>query len=262
MRSLQGKPYSSGAIEFSYAENDWAANWYEKNAEKLKDTRRIEINPNKVALVVNSSEDSNPDDYGWLDRVQTILDSADRVYLRVLSQCFRFQRAVHKISDTREIVTLGTQTDVESYARKHWDRIKYFFCNRYDGFSFEIKKMVTYRKDSDAKLRSMDLITRVGTKSGEETSQLSFLATGSGASNEIINWRNSIAEGAGGRFDQDELQIRIKIGQFTQPLTFLHEVRQEFNNDSYEFEGDQLKREIAKIFRQHEEQKQQDSPDP
>lgn len=249
MKVLKGKLFPSGNIEFSFVENEWAYRWYESNAAKSGATGRIEFNPAKISIDISLSANLDDEEFGWLDHIKTILDASDKVYLRVVDKCFRFQRAVHQISKTREIMVLGSQADINSYAQKHWSTVNYFFVDRFEGYVFEIKKMVTQRAGSETTTKPMDLSVKVGTDESEQTSQLSFIGTGSGAPVEIVDWRKSVPEGGSGRFSNDKIHVRLKVFQARQPLVFLHEIREEFKNQSYEFKGDALNRELKKMLK-------------
>lgn len=220
---------------------------YEQLTIKYRATGRIELDPQKVALDFQIGSGLKEEDYPWADRVRTLMQTADQVFFRALEKCFRFQKSVHRVSPTKQIITLGTQSDINTYAKKHWDKINYFFAGRKKGYNFDIRKMVTCREDRELTSTPLDIDGRVFINSDEDICQLNFLATGAGASNEVINWRSSIDEGSTGRFSLDGIHVRFKVPLAKQPLTFLHEIREEFNNHSYEFEGEQISKELKKV---------------
>ena len=241
---------SSGVIEFPFSENEWAYRWFEE-AQAKKPTSRITINPRRVPLSMKMPTDYNQAQQTWCVRARIMIDTADQVYLRAGDKCFRFEKAISDVSKTMEVITIGAQ-ELNNYAKKHWSRLNYFFAERYDGYNFNIRKMLTNRKGEGGE-HPVELITRVRNEPGELDCHLSFLATGSGASNEIIKWRNTVELGETGRFAEDDSHVNCRISVAKHPLTFLHENRKEFNNHSYEFEGDRLMNHIAKIVQLHED---------
>ncbi len=245
MKALQGKVFPSGGIEFSFIANKWASDWYARMLEQKKVSSRININPQKIPLNFELTKGLDAAEFDWLERISNLINSADQVYLRIIEGSFRFQKAIHKFSDTRQMVTLGA-SDVQGYAKKHWQRIKYFFAHRYEGFYFDVKKIVTGREGKQEQ-NSFELITKVRPEPQDTSCHLSFLATGSNVSNEIVSWRNSVDKGQSGRFSEDSTEVRFRVATTRRPLTFLHEYREEFKNHSYEFEGEQIQTHRARI---------------
>jgi len=251
MKQLDGKLFRSGAIEFAFQKNQWAYNWYSKAAREKNAAPRVVIDPQKISLAVEVSSSDDEDDDAWLKPVLQLLRSADKVYLEVTEKYFRFQKAVYQIKPNLKLITLGAPHDIDDFAKKNWHRIKYFYARRQDDVTFDLKKIYTHRAGTGDTER-IELITRIRTVDGHPEAHLSFLASGSGTPNEIIEWRMSVEQGQTKRFAVDGTHLEIKVVQARRPLTFLHEVREEFNNHSFEFEGEALDKQLERLRKKTE----------
>ena len=247
MRQLEGTIFPTGAIEFLFSKNKWAYEWYSAAAKGKAFQPRVVIEPKKVGLVMEPSPAVAEEGIPWVESVTQLINTADTVLLNVMKNCFRFQRATHEIKPTLELVTLGTHTDITEYAEESWSKIKYFYARRHDDVTFDLKKIYSHREGAE-ETKAIELTTRVRNNADSETGfHVSFLASGSGTPIEFIDWRKEVEHGETGRFAIEGTHLNVKVVHAKRPITFLHERREEFRNHSYEFEGDQIAKQLARI---------------
>ncbi len=241
---LRGKVFPSGTIEFSFALNPWAQQWMETMRMKNKSSSRIFVRPANVEIQIELAPGLNATEFNWLHHTHQVLMISDSVFLKPIENSFRFQIAELDLGKGRTLLTVGS-TDIASYAKKNWNRIKYFYAHRYEGFYFDFKKLVTGREGKPAP-NSLELFARLRAEQNSPGCHLSFVATGSNVCNDIITWRSTVEKGESGRFSVDDAEVRIEVSGAKRPLTFLRQYRTEFHNLSFEFEGDLVKAVLAK----------------
>jgi hypothetical protein len=81
----------------------------------------------------------------------------------------------------------------------------------------------------------------------------------------VIDWRGSVKEGEIGRFHPEGSHIEMNVRLVNQPFTLLHENRVEFNNHSFTFSGDKMKKQFERVLRNRKieiEQRKTDQKNP
>ena len=256
MSLLKGIVYASGHIEFMQQENPWVFKAIE--GRQSEPPRRIAIDPQLTAIELRITEKIENTEVPWLDRVQMLLDTADKVYLRPGNNVLRFQQAVHDLPRGEKLTTLGDQRVVTAYAEKYWSEIKYFYAKRQDDFRFDLRRMFSHRDDAKKKpSRNIELDTRFVRGEDESISHIVFDATGSNAPGDLIDWRTTVPTGEMGRFTPEDTRVILQIGQVRQPMTFWHHYREEFHNHAYEFEGDRIEAAMKSLEKKHAQLQQQ-----
>ena len=245
MNSLRGKVFQSGVVEFLESENEWA--FKAMRSGKMEPGGRVVLDPAKAPIQLAISEKATPDKVPWFGRLQKLLDSADRIYLKPVGDTMRFQQSVHRLEEHVSVRTLAGQDDVDRFAATYWQKLKYFYATKVDNIRFDLKKIVTHRITMTDRTERIELATRMFSEQDEDISHVTFDATGSGAPNDIIDWRGTVKEGETGRFAPANAHCRLSLSLVRRPLTFVHEYRQEFKCHAYEFEGDQMNQCMRKI---------------
>ena len=252
MNSLVGTIFQPGVIEFHREKNQWALEMVDSRSAE-ESIPRLRFDPQKVLIELECSPKINPDDYPWVDRVQSYLRTADQVYLKPEDNYLRFMQAIHKVGKRQKLITLGSQTDVNAFANRFWKNIRFLFAHRKDDFRFNLGMLVTNKPGEEKKTNKIELKCRMNPDGDGGLPAISFDATGSEAPPQIVDWRKSTEMDKACRFAIEGHHIELRIVVQRQPLTFLHEFREEFNNHSFTFEGDTLTTRLKKIEKLRDE---------
>ena len=245
MESLIGTVYPSGVIEFLREDNRWA--FRAIRAGMKTPSGRVVLDPKKAPIQLQLSDKVAEGTLPWLEQIQLLLATADRVYLRPGDQSLRFLQATHEFPKNQQLITLGDQSAVEHYAEENWQRLKYFYTKRCDGFRFDIRKMFSHRDHHALAGQRIELETRLQVDEEDAAVHVMFDATGSGVHNDFIDWRGSINEGEIGKFIPEDSHIVLSITQVRRPITLHYENREEFKSHAFEFEGDHLNSALKKL---------------
>jgi len=248
MISLKGIAYSSGAIEFTRAENPWAFQRMDvglKSGQEKRIVFKPEVAPIEIAVSSNIAEKDIP----WIERTRKLLLTADTVYLQRLEDKLRFRQAVHEVELNQNLITLGSQAEVEEYAAQHWQRLTYLFAFRHGGFRFDISNMVCREKESEQATERVEISARQVADNTDALPKVTFDATGSTANMHIVGWRSSVKEEESGKFALDGGYITLSVGNVKQPLTFCHDYRATLKSHTYIFEGEKMDLRLKRVLK-------------
>lgn len=245
MTSLVGTVRPTGKIQF--LEKDNAAVFKQIRASK-SEVHRIKLDPNLQTIEIRKPEEGADNDFPWLEEFTSRLSTADAVYLSHKDGALRFGSAVHVLEKTRKYYTIGTVQEASKFADERWCNVRYFFANKFDDFRFYMTTMMTYKKGKVVEGGRIELPVRIDTVEDIDEPVAVFDATGSNATMEIVDWRNSVNVGTVGRFAVDSKKVRIMISKITRPFTFLEEFREEFDNYAYTFACDKANQRLEKLI--------------
>ena len=224
---------------------------------------RIRVDPSQAPIELRSAPVNGDEVPEWMEHMESVLRSADSIYLQYKSGVLRFRRANHDAKSNRTFITLGNQDEFNLYAGENWQKIRYFYATRRESaFCFDINTMFSHKTDASEKTRRIELSARLDTHHENGLPQLTFDATGSGASVDIIEWRGTVKQGEVGRYAPDNCHLEIEVRNVTRPFTFLHEDRLEFRNHSYTFSGDKMVNHFDRIVRKKLKQIEEDLAEP
>ena len=258
---LIGYAFSTGRIDFTREDNPWAFARIDSGM-KQSQKDRIRVDPVQAPIELRSAEVNGEEVPEWMENMESVLRSADSIYLQYKSGVLRFRRANHDAKSNRTFITLGNQDEFNLYASENWRKMRYFYATRRPGaFCFDINTLFSHKTDFTDKTRRIELGARLDTLHESGHPQLTFDATGSGASVDIIEWRGTVKEGEIGRYAPDKCHLDIEVRNVTRPFTFLHEDRIEFRNHSYTFSGEKMinhlnrviKNKLKQIEQEHDE---------
>lgn len=246
MSSLVGTIFQPGTIEFLHRNNKWAFDRMqsESSADQIP---RVVFDPKKLSIELELSENVAPEEIPWVDHVLKLLLTADQVFLKPEHEKLRFQQAVHELGKRRQLITLGNQSDVNEFAKRSWQNIRYLYANRRTDFQFNISTIISHRDGEAILPNKVELKSRMFHVDDEPLPHVVFDATGSDAPMEIVAWRKSTEENRECRFAPEDSRIELRVAVHKQPLSFIHEYREEFNNHAYIFEGDTMNANLKKI---------------
>ncbi len=247
MVSLKGIVYQSGHIDFPREENAWAFKRMEAEMKRGQENRVV-VKPELAPIELERSENVAAAEVPWITRVESLLNTADRVYFQRKEAALRFRQAIHEINQNCRLVTVGAEVGIDEFASQHWNRIAYFFALRHDGFRFDLGTLITLKDSAADKSNRMELFARLVDVEDNANPQVTFDATGSNAHVELVEWRKSVKEGETGRFLLPETQIELKFSQARQPLTFYHEFREDRQNHAYMFNGEKLETRLKRVL--------------
>lgn len=239
---LIGFAFNSGRIDFTREENPWAFDRVDSGMRQSQ-RDRIRVDPAQAEIELRSApvnEDGPPD---WLETMQRQMQAADSLYLQSKSGVLRFRQSSLADGRERTFVTLGNQDEFNSFANQHWQRIRYLYAQRRESaFCFDIQTLISHRANHDAATRRIEIDARMDLTHPETGQQITFDATGSNASVDIIEWRGTVKEGEIGRYSPEDCHLEVSVRNVTQPMTILVEDRSEFQSKAYTFTGDKMKR--------------------
>lgn len=247
MSALKGILYASGNIDFPRELNQWA--FARMQAMRTEQEKRVVFNPAIAPVELSRAAGVEQETTGWLERLQDIVNASSSVNLLRREETLRLRKAVHTIDDQSGIVTLVSQEAFDEFCREHWERVSYFYASRHDGFRFDMVTLISLRDGEPDRENRLELNARVVAMPDHDLPFLTFDATGSAAPVAIVDWRGTVEEGESGRFRVDDCQVSLRTPQVKVPLTFLYEVREEFRNRAYHFQGEKLERQLKRAIR-------------
>ena len=248
MTALKGTAHSSGAIEFSRDENPWA---FRRMDDKLKlsQEKRIVFRPEVAPIEIEPYRSISEADLPWLERTRQLLNTAETVYLARIDNTLRFRQAVHETGVNQKLVVLGSQEEVDAYAKEYWQKLTYFFAQRHMGYKFDITSM-TWRVNPEVPPRDkVELVGNLMSGGGDSLPHVTFDATGSTASAHIVGWRSTVKDGEIGKFTQEDAFIRLSMTNIRQPLVFCHDFRKTLNSHTFIFIGEKLDERLRKMLK-------------
>lgn len=245
---LIGYAFSTGRIDFTREDNPWAFSRIDSGM-KQSQKDRIRVDPAQAPIELRSAPINGDVEPVWMKQMEAVLKSSDSIYLQYKSGLLRFRRANHEAGKNKTFVTLGNQDEVDLFASEHWQRIRYLYAHRRNGFCFDVATLITHKSTSDQETRRIELGTRLDMTHDSGVPQLSFDATGSGASVDIIEWRGKVREGETGRYAPEDCHLEVDVRNVIRPFSFLHEDRAEFSNHSYTFGSEKVNNQFQRLIR-------------
>lgn len=246
---LIGYAFLSGRIDFTREDNPWAFARIDSGM-KQSQRDRIRVDPSQAPVELRSAPVNGEEVPSWMERMETVLSTADSMYLQYKSGVLRFRRANHAAGASQNFITLGNQDEVDLYAAECWKQVHYLYAERRLGaFCFDVTRMITHKAGLDKSNRRIELIARQDLHHVSGEPQFAFDSTGAHASVDIIEWRGSVKEGETGRYAPDNSHLEISLSHMVQPFTFLHEDREEFHNHSYTFSGDKMRNQLDRLIK-------------
>lgn len=239
---LIGQAFNTGRIDFHRKENPWAFQRIDAGM-KQSQADRIRLDPSQAPIELVSAEVNGEQVPSWLERLESVLKTADSMYLQYKSGVLRFRMASHDAGKNRTFVTLGNQDEFNLYASTHWQNLRYMYASRGIGstsFCFEVQTLITQRKGNKRLSAEVAVEARMDSMVENAKPRLIVDATGSTASVDLIEWRGKVKEGETGRYTVDDNRIVFSVRDVNRPFTLLHENRVEFNSDSYTFGADKV----------------------
>lgn len=239
---LIGQAFNTGRIDFHRKENPWAFQRIDAGM-KQSQADRIRLDPSQAPIELVSAEVNGEQVPSWLERLESVLKTADSMYLQYKSGVLRFRMASHDAGKNRTFVTLGNQDEFNLYASTHWQNLRYMYASRGIGstsFCFEVQTLITQRKGNKRLSAEVAVESRMDSMVENAKPRLIVDATGSTASVDLIEWRGKVKEGETGRYTVDDNRIVFSVRDVNRPFTLLHENRVEFNSDSYTFGADKV----------------------
>ena len=246
---LIGYAFESGRIDFPEEDNSWAFDRIKSNM-KASQKDQIRLDPSQAPIELRSAESNGDAVPVWMESMETVLGTANSIYVQLKNGLLRFRRANHADGVNRTFVTLGTQNEFDAFANENWRNIRYFFASRRIGaFCFDLTTMFTYKNDFDEETKRIELTARLDSSELDGGVQFTLDSSGANASVEVIEWRGSVKEGEIGRYHPEGSHIEMNVRLVNQPFTILHENRVEFNNHSFTFSGDKMKKAFERVIR-------------
>jgi hypothetical protein len=245
---LIGYAFQTGRIDFTREDNPWAFSRIDAGM-KQSQRDRILVDPTQAPVELRSAavNDEPPE---WMEEVEGVLRSADSMYLQYKSGVLRFRRANHEAGANRQFVTLGNQDEFDLYASEHWQNIRYLYAlRRPNAYCFDVSTMITHKIDPNQKTTRIEMPAKLDLTDPSGEPMISFDATGSTATIEIVEWRGSVKEGEIGRYAPEDSHLEFNVKLITRPFTFLHEDRKEFRNHSYAFRGEKMRGQLKRLVK-------------
>ena len=246
---LIGYAFESGRIDFPEEDNSWA---FARIKSSMKESQKdqIRLDPSQAPIELRSAVANGDVTPVWMESMETVLGTANSIYLQLKNGLLRFRRANHDAGANRTFITLGTQEEFDAFAKQNWRNIRYFFASRRMGaFCFDVTTMFTYKNDFKDKTKRIELTARLDSTDLDGEPQFTLDSSGANASVEVIEWRGSVKEGEIGRYHPEDSHIEMNVRLVNRPYTILHENRVEFNNHSYTFSGDKMKKSFERVLR-------------
>ena len=246
MIKLIGHAFVKGRIDFLRKDNPWA---FQRIDAGMKESQRdrILVNPSQAYVELVSAPLNKGEEPEWMEEAEALLRSADSMYLQYKSGgVLRFRRATHELPNNREFVTLGNQDEFNFYADEHWKKVRYLYARRRPGsFLFDVNTMITHKSTMKESTERVEMIAKIDLTEETGIPQVAFDSTGYNASIDIVEWRGTVKEGDIGRYAPENSHIDFTIREVARPITFLAENRKEFNNFSYTFAGDKMRKQLS-----------------
>lgn len=247
MPSLVGTVRPNGRIQFLEKHNSWV---FANIAKSKNPVQRIKLVPSQQTIEIETPEAGADNDFPWLPELNNKIQSADAIFLSHKDGALRFGSAVHQINESQKFYTIGTAQEAQKFAKDRWSNLRYFFANKHDDFRFAMTTMMTYKKGQSVDGGKIELPIRIESIEGEPDPVTFFDATGSNATMEIVDWRNSVDIGALGRFAIENKKVSIGVSKIDCPFTFLEEYRDEFRNYAYTFPCKKINGRLEKLIAQ------------
>lgn len=245
MPPLVGTVRPNGRIQFLKEHNPKVFASINKSKTPV---HRIKLIPSQTEFEIKDPEPNSESDFPWLPSLKLKLQTADSIFLSHKDGALRFGSAVHNLDKSRKYFTIGTVQEAQKFAKERWDNLRYFYANKHDDFRFSITTMITYKAGQGEGVDRIELPVRLDDIEGVENPLTIFDATGSNATMEIVDWRNSVDIGSNGRFSPENKKVAIVISKINQPFTFLEEYRDEFSNYSYTFACKKINQKLDKLM--------------
>ena len=246
---LIGYAFESGRIDFPESDNSWA---FARIKSSMKESQKdqIRLDPTQAPIELRSAVGNGDVAPVWMESMEMVLGTANSINLQLKSGLLRFRRANHEAGPNRTFITLGTQSEFDAFAKENWRNIRYLFASRRIGaFCFDVTTMFTYKNGFDEETKRIELTARLDSPDLEGDAQFTLDSSGANASVEVIEWRGTVKEGEIGRYHPDGAHIEMNVRLVNQPFTILHENRVEFNNHSFTFSGDKMKKAFERVLR-------------
>lgn len=226
MLNLVGFAYQSGTIEFGQTENPWA---FRRMADELKSGQenRIRFDPALAPVVIQPSPNVDAKQLPWLADVQQVLQSASTVYLQRTENALRFRQAIHQLTPHKQIVTIGSLSELQHYANTHLHRIHSLYAFRHDVFQFDIEKAIVRDRDLQRECTHFELSCRIKPRLSDGVACLGFDATGANSQGDLISWRTTVEDHTIGKFSPAEDRIKLLFTNYQHPFTFCVEYHPE-----------------------------------
>lgn len=246
---LIGYAYSTGRIDFTREDNPWAFARIDAGM-KQSQKDRIRVDPAQAPVELRSAE-ANEEPPEWMEHLEEVLRSADSMYLQYkdASGVLRFRRANHEAGKNRTFITLGNQDEFDLFASENWTNIRYFYATRRTSVCFDVSTMFSHKSTMTEKTRRIEIPARLDLLHESGVPQFSFNASGSEAHVDIIEWRRTVNEGEAGRCAPEGSHMDITVRSVNRPFTFLYEDRKEFDNHSYTFAGDKMRKQLERLIK-------------
>ena len=258
---LIGYAFESGRIDFPEEDNSWAFARI-KSSMKASQKDQIRLDPSQAPIELRSAVSNSDGAPVWMESMETVLGTANSIYLQLKDGLLRFRRANHEAGANRTFITLGTQDEFDSFAKQNWQNIRYFFASRRIGaFCFDMTTMFTYKNDFEEETKRIELTARLDSPDPEGEPQFTLDSSGANASVEVIEWRGTVKEGEIGRYHPEGSHIEMNVRLVNRPFTILHENRVEFNNHSYTFSGDKMRKAFDRVLRNRQTEIEQRKAD-
>lgn len=245
MPPLVGTVRPNGRIQFLKEHNPGVFASINKSKTPV---HRIKVLPSQTEFEIQDPEPNSESDFAWLPGLKRKLLTADSIFLSHKDGALRFGSAVHNLDKSRKFFTIGTVQEAQKFARERWANLRYFYANKLDDFRFATTTMMTYKEGHGDGVERIELPVRLDSIEGFNDPQTIFDATGSNATMEIVDWRNSVNVGELGRFSPENKKVTIVITKISQPFTFLEEFRDEFSNYAYTFACEKINQRLEKLI--------------
>jgi hypothetical protein len=217
---------------------------------KQSQADRILVDPSQARVELVSAPVNEGQTPEWMEEMESILRSADSMYLQFKSGVLRFRRATHDAGSNRQFVTLGNQDEFDLYSQEHWQRIRYFYAtHRLSTPFFDVNTLISHKATGTNSTTKIELPARLDFSCPSGDANVTFSATGSEAAVEIVEWRGKVKEGETGRYAPENSHIVFSVNQVHRPFTFLHEDRREFHNHSYTFTASKTRDLLKRIVK-------------
>lgn len=236
---LIGHAFISGRVDFLQDLNPRAFKLVEKNKnENRRD--RITVDPRQTEITLEPALVNDGEVPAWMEGLERVLNSADKIYLNFKNGALRLRRAYHDLDEARRFVTLANQEEFDAFAKNHWQMIRYFYAvRRANGFCYDFNTLITHKKGTKVDNDPLKLNLRMDLNHPSGRPQIVIDSSGVNTPVEIIEWRKEVEEGENGRFELDR-HLCVSVKNVVHPFTVLHEKRSEFKNYSYSFAGEKM----------------------
>jgi hypothetical protein len=245
---LIGYAFKNGRIDFLREENPWAFTRIDQGM-KQSQRDRILVDPSQAPVELRSAA-VNEVIPPWMEEAETLLKTADSIYLQFKNDVLRFRKAIHDAGKNQEFITLGNQEETDHFAQEHWSRVRYLYAyRRPNAFCFDVTTMITHKTNSKTDTQRLEMPARMDLTDPSGIPKITFDATGHAATVEIVEWRGTVKEGEVGRYAPENRHLEFTVHHVCQPFTFLVEDRREFRNHSYTFSCEKMRKKLERVVK-------------